>query len=300
MGTFVVLVLVLVMSVKVKSTELKVEHVFFRQKSEVHTTRSQWIVGLVLDLSIYEKYLNFTDNMIDQAIKTATIGKTHYDRLLTDREYRLRMYHKTGAVVTSVETTPLRQYCNIINGQYRELLVLQELHQQNWKDFLELKRVGHSELELSRMKHRPKRVAGILLGITGLFSGFSLFSTYKLKAEVKSLRRNQETIRTVVAESLSLINLTRMEVRENRLAINKIIDGMGDLVREFKGTVIPLRKFVITNNQMQTNIGKIGSLVAAESNLIAELHQKVAKLGYRPVITHYLTCSRIGYYIEGN
>ena len=29
-----------------------------------------------------------------------------------------------------------------------------------------------------------------------------------------------------------------MEVRENRLAINKIIDGMGDLVREFKGTVI--------------------------------------------------------------
>ena len=29
---------------------------------------------------------------------------------------------------------------------------------------------------------------------------------------------------------------------------------------------------------MQTNIGKIGSLVAAESNLIAELHQKIAKL----------------------
>ena len=55
-------------------------------------------------------------------------------------------------MVRSLESVPLKQYCSIINGQYRELLVLQELHQQNGKDFLELKRVGHSELELSRMK----------------------------------------------------------------------------------------------------------------------------------------------------
>ena len=95
------------------------------------------------------------------------------------------------------------------------------------------------------------------MGITGLFSGFSLFTTYKLKAEVSSLRRNQETIRTVVAESLSLINLTRMEVSENRLAINKVIAGMGELVKAFKGTVIPLRRFVITNNQIQANIGTV-------------------------------------------
>ena len=186
MEIVVVLMLVLTMIVKVKSTELKVEHVFFRQKSEVHTTRSQWIVGLVLDFNIYEKYLNFTDNMIDQAIKTANIGRAHYARLLTDRDYRKRMYHQTGAVVTSAEAIPLKQYCDIIEGQYRELLVLQELHLQNWKDFFELKRVGHSELELSRMKHRSKHVVGVLLGITGLFSGFSLFSTYQLKAEVKS------------------------------------------------------------------------------------------------------------------
>ena len=53
---------------------------------------------------------------------------------------------------------------------------------------------------------------------------------------------------------------------------------MGELVKEFKGTVIPLRDFVITNDQIQTNIGKVGSLVAAESNLISELQQKVAKL----------------------
>ena len=76
--------------------------------------------------------------------------------------------------------------------------------------------------------------------MTGIFSGFSLSSTYKLKSEVDTLRKNQETIRTVLAESLSLINLTRMEVRDNRIAINQVIDGMGELVAAFIGTVIPL------------------------------------------------------------
>ena len=92
--------------------------------------------------------------------------------------------------MNSLESRPLKQYCNIVHGHYRELLVLRELHEQNWKDFLELKRVGHSELELSRMKPKQKRAIGLLLGITGLFSGFSPFSTYKLKAEVQSLRSN--------------------------------------------------------------------------------------------------------------
>ena len=59
------------MAVQVKATALKVEHVFFRQKSEVHTTRSQWIVGLVLDLSIYQQYLTFTND---------TIRASHPDR----------------------------------------------------------------------------------------------------------------------------------------------------------------------------------------------------------------------------
>ena len=123
MGIFRIIVGMLLMAVQVKATELKVEHVFFRQKSEVHTTRSQWIVGLVLDFSIYEKYLNFTNDMINQAIKTANTGKEHYDRLLRDHDYRSRMYGRTGAVVSSLESVPLKQYCSIINGQYRELLV---------------------------------------------------------------------------------------------------------------------------------------------------------------------------------
>ena len=257
----------------------QVEHVFFRQKSEVHMTRSQWIVGLVLDFKVYEKYLIFTNNTLNEALRTARIGQVYFNRLTNDYGFRETSYLKSGSRFRRTEKVPLLMYCDIIAAQVRELVVLQELHQRNWQDFKEITRIGHSELEQNRMKGpRQKRVVGILAGIVGIFSGFSLFSSYQLKKEVRTLRENQNTIRTVLKDSLSLINLTRMEVRSNRIAINQVIEGMGKLVSTFEGTVIPLREFVINHAQLQTNIGMARDLVTAESDLIAELQQKVSKL----------------------
>ena len=257
----------------------KVEHVFFRQKSEVHMTRSQWIVGLVLDFKVYEKYLMFTNQTLNEAVRTAKEGQAYFDRLLNDYRFRETIYIRTRTVVKSTEHVPLRKYCNIIDGQVRELLVLKELHLKNWKDFKEITRIGHSELEQSRLgAHRHKRVVGLFAGIAGIFSGFSLFTSYKLKSEVNALRENQDTIRTVLKDSLSLINLTRMEVKSNRIAINQVIEGMGQLVSTFKGAVIPL-KGICYQSCPATNKHRHGrDLVTAESDLIAELQQKVAKL----------------------
>ena len=257
----------------------KVEHVFFRQKAEVHTTRSQWIIGLVLDFRVYRSYLEFTNRTLNSAVDTAIKGNVYFNKLLRDYEFRRTEYAWSSTIMTHSEQVPLQQYCDIMSGQLKELRVLQELHEQNWKDFLEITRIGHSEMERQRLPaKRTKRLAGLLMGIAGIFSGFSLFSTYQLKTEVDALRSQQDTIRTVLKESLSLINLTRMEVKSNRVAINQVIEGMGQLVGAFRGTVVPLRRFVITSGIMQTNIGMTRSLVTAESALIAELQGKVAKL----------------------
>ena len=176
-------------------------------------TRSQWIVGLVLDFKVYEKYLTFTNQTLNEAVRTAREGQVYFNKLLNDYRFREQVYIRTRTVVKSTEHVPLRKYCNIIDGQVRELLVLKELHLRNWKDFKEITRIGHSELEQSRMgAHRHKRVVGLLAGIAGIFSGFSLFTSYQLKREVSALRENQDMIRTVLKDSLSLINLTRMEV----------------------------------------------------------------------------------------
>ena len=244
----------------------------------MHTTRSQWIVGLVLDFGMYERYLKFTNQTLDLAIKTTQKGKVYFDGLYLSTSYRKREYARTNSTMARDEELQLKQYFDILSGQLSELLVLHELHQKNWQDFLEIKRIGHSELEVARMRGRDRRAIGLLMGITGIFSGFSLFQTHKLRSEVQELRQNQETIRTVLKESLSLINLTKMEVKENRIAINKVINGLGELVSAFTGVVEPMRRFVITRGEIQTNIGKVRDLVSAESDLISELQQKVAKL----------------------
>ena len=248
-----------------------VEHVFFRSRSEVHTTRSRWIVGLVIDFDAYEQYLLFTNRTMNKTFQTTQEGKTYFDGLHFSSQYRNREYKKINITLDKAEERRLEQYYFILRSYIQELLILQDLHNKNWQEFSEIKKIGHSELEAQR----GKRSIGILAGI---FSGVAFFKTMQLQKEVDSLRSNQEIIRNVLSESLSLINLTRMEVAENRVAINKIIGALGEFADTFNDVIEPMRRFLIVSQQIQTNINRVRDLVTAETSLMADLQGKIAKL----------------------
>ena len=66
------------------------------------------------------------------------------------------------------------------------------------------------------------------------------------------MRSTQQVIRHVLTESLSLINVTRMEVEENRHTINRVIDKMGQMVKawghqvtDIVNRIAPLERFSI-------------------------------------------------------
>ena len=138
----------------------KVEHVFFRQKSEVHMTRSQWIVGLVLDFKVYEKYLIFTNQTLHEALRTARVGQVYFKKLTYDYGFRETAYLRSGSRFRRTEQVPLKMYCDIIAAQISELLVLQGIHQRNWQDFKEITRIGHSELEQQQAGSSPPKKSG--------------------------------------------------------------------------------------------------------------------------------------------
>ena len=263
-----------------------VEHVFFRQKATVHTTRSRWIIGLVLDLKTYERYLLFTNRTIAEAVAKANRAMPYFRALSEDAGVRNQVLFRNKKHFSetwgNIEQT-LYMYYVILKQQVKELYLIQGIHDKNWRDFQELRMVGYSELEANRMRTptpgRSKRVVGAILGgLAGVASVFSIFTTYQLKGEIRQLRENQVVLRSVIKDSLLMVNLTRMEVQENRVKINEVIDTMGSLIHQFEGEVIPMRKFLITNSQMRTNLGKLRDLVSAESDLMNELFQKVDKL----------------------
>ena len=242
------------------SDESKIEHVFFRQKAEVYTTRSQWIMGLVLDFTMYEKYLQFTTGHLTKALIYAA------------RE--IENFKKPVRPLWTIQN----ELHIVLQGTMRELEIIRQIHAKNCKDFQEIKSIGHSEMETQRTP-REKRFLGLLVGgLAGIFSGFSVFTTQQLRVQVSSMREKQETIRTVLSESLSLINLTRMEVNENRIAINSVMERVSILTSTFNGKLLQMRRFALLHSEILTNLGCLRSLVAAESDLIAELHNKVAKL----------------------
>lgn len=248
----------------------EVDHVFFRNKGEIHTTRSRWLVGLVIDFKTYEHYLLYTNRTLNETLHTINQGKYYFES-----EYE--KYNAKGVEHNRISV--LRQYCQIIGAQLRELIILSELHDKNWLDFLELRKVGHSELEQSRIHNteglRGKRALGLLAGI---FSGIAVWRTEQLRTEVNKLQQNQVVIHNALKESISLINLTRMEVQENRLAINKVIGGMTSMVKSWNLVVDHMSKFIVASEQAQANLNMVQSLISAESNMIAELHSKIAKL----------------------
>lgn len=287
--------------------ELGMEPVFFRQKATVHTTRSRWIIGLVLDLTTYERYLVFTNKTLTEARVRADKGLVYFQRLSASREARrnvLNRQHNFYVESNEEMNAAMHKYYALLIQQQQELQLLQGIHDKNWQDFQELRLVGHSELEMNRMSEpvttRPKRFVGAILGgLAGIASVFSIFSTYQLKSEVAELRENQLVLKSVLRDNLLMVNLTRMEVQENRVKINQIIDGLGQLSRHFYDNVVPLRRFVITSAQMQTNLGKLRDLVSAESDLLNELFRKVDKLATRRLSSTLLPAPELVRILKG-
>ena len=262
------------------------DHVFFRSKSDIHTKRSRWLVGLVLDFELYENYLLYVNRIVEQVNEINHIARTYFQKIKTDASYKTTIFHAAGVQQNSRENLKINYYYQIFQAQQNEFKTLQELHDRNWVDFAEIIQVGHSELEQSRKANRKQVRRKRFLGLAaGIFSGIAYFETKKIKHEVDILKSNQQVIRHVLTESLSLINITRMEVEENRHAINEIIRGMGKLVeawqrsvRDIVNRIAPLERFALAYAQSQINLNKLRDLIIAETNLFTNLHAKIAKL----------------------
>ena len=64
-----------------------VEHVLFRSKVDFHATHSRWLVGVVIDLELYEKYLLYANKAVEDVNTINSRAQAYFDRQSQDGRY---------------------------------------------------------------------------------------------------------------------------------------------------------------------------------------------------------------------
>jgi hypothetical protein len=165
--------------------ELRVtENVIFEPITEVATTRSRWTLTFVTDLAPYENFV---------------------------REAERQVKH-VGIVMNQWAQTYVRVWLmDSYQREYRSLrLVLKDL-QREWGEIVAL----HNPDKRSKRSVLPF----IGQGLSWLFGVATEDDLESIRNNIRVLADNQDRVNHIIEESISAINITRVEVKENRQAI---------------------------------------------------------------------------------
>ena len=229
-------VLLAVLAMVVRCQQPQIESVIFQKHHSMYTTKSHWLITTIHDFSSYPHSLKNIKSNLDKVFTDAIsmltrlidIAKTH------QREY---LYGP---------------YIQLFKLTRNDVLHLYSLHSENNEDLNDLLTV------LDPVNYgRTKRA---LLPLGGFFK--SLFGTasnkdvQKIKKAVQDLARRQNDQGALLSEALSLINITRVDVEDNRHAINDLVNATGYLMEktreidDFRNEFNVLRTFVISHTEL--------------------------------------------------
>ncbi|XP_071084800.1 uncharacterized protein [Haliotis cracherodii] len=176
------------------------ENIIFQKLNDITTTRSKWLVTFVIDLKPYDQF----------------IGKCRYNINQVAMMIRqlLSRYHSNQSTGILSMYTKLDEEIIRLNATLNDLV-------DNFSEY-------------SRLRTRPKRSLLPFVGsaLSFLFGTVSEADLSTIKTNIRRLAENQAGIAHVIHEGLSILNTTRMQVSENRNAINEVVNDLGIIEQE--------------------------------------------------------------------
>lgn len=177
------------------------ENVVFKKTHDISITQSQWLITFVIDLVPYEQFLNeLAGDIGNISITTSQLQKyPSKDRnKFSDTFSRL-----------AIEVSTLQDTYNFIRESFTEHNVLSKKVKRSIFSF-----VGSA--------------------MSFLFGTVSESDLKSIRANIHSLAVNQQEISHVLQESLTIINVSRSQIADNRQTINTLITGMAMLSLELR------------------------------------------------------------------
>ena len=224
------------------------ESVLLHKMGDFSMSRSNWLVSFVIDLSIYERFL---DKLTQDINKVAIVTNGLLDAADTPRESMFRTDYEV-----------------IVGGLREEMLLIHDIHSDVVKSFDDYKLLKKDKPGQQRRKRKVFGFIGDLMGdVFGVVTEKDLVNIQK---NIRRLAGNQEGLSHVVEESLSIINVSRIEIGENRQKLNDIITTIGSIEDEILNISSHLEQEV-------REVKRILKLFARLNVVIAELKLAITR-----------------------
>ena len=194
-------------------------NVTFHMINEIALTRSKWLTTFVIDLKPFENFLTKLSNDLDKARPAAHTIDPFY------------------------EASSKQDFKSVIAGLGAEIATLQNDQMNLVESYVDLHAI-HTRIQKS------------LIPIIG--KGLNFLSGTATEADLKvihnnidNLVNNQEEMAHVIDEIISVINITRVEMSQNRQTLNKIIGSLtvldtkpGNITQALEREVFRVGQFV--------------------------------------------------------
>ena len=211
------------------------ENVVFQKTNEVFINDAKWSVTFVYDLRPFQKLINQIKNDLlhtDEIVKTIT---------------------------NFYESSNMTGYVETFKSLHIEVDLLTDTYNSVYDNFAEYQ-------SLSVNGHRSQRSLIPIIGqlMSTLFGTVSENDLENINRNIKALAGNQKQIIHDLDVSLSVLNLTRMQVSENRrsimdliIVVQKLDRKIFDLQQVFSAKFVRLEQFVHTYLQFQMILDEI-------------------------------------------
>ena len=186
------------------------DNVVFYKTNDVSTTRAKWLVTFVLDLYPYSQ---FTE-LYKEDIKNAAVFA----------ETAAAYYHRNGE----------KGYETVLSSLFKEVQHLNETQLS----------IQNSLLDYRSLQKRNKRSLIPLVGKLLSFAFGTLDQTDldSIRSAISTLSNNQQNVMHLVEQNLSILNISRIQIAENRQAIMDLVKNLHQLDSKINKAVEMLNK----------------------------------------------------------
>ena len=211
------------------------ENVVFQKTNEVFINDAKWSVTFVHDLRPFQKLIN----------------QIKYDLVHTDEIVK--------TITNFYESSNMTGYVETFKSLHLEVDLLTDTYNSVYDNFAEYQ-------SLSVNGHRSQRSLIPIIGqlMSTLFGTVSENDLENINRNIKALAGNQKQVIHDLDVSLSVLNLTRMQVSENRrsimdliIVVQKLDRKIFDLQQVFSAKFVRLEQFVHTYLQFQMILDEI-------------------------------------------